>query len=53
MATAAEIGVPWHIHFLNDKFSQSHNKRRLLKVGRTFQEAPNVDAEEGKWASVS
>lgn len=52
-AGLAETGVPRHTHFLEHKFSQSHIKRWLLHVGRTFQEAPNEGAWEGEWATVS
>lgn len=45
MAGVADIGV----HFLEDKFSQSHMKRRLLNVGRIFQEGMWVR----EWATVS
>ena len=52
MAGVAEIRVPCHTHFLKGKFSQSHIKRWLLNVGRTFQEVSNECAWVGEGATV-
>lgn len=53
VAGVAETGVPCHTHFLENKSSQSHIKRLLLNVGRTFQEASNEGVWVGEWATVS